>query len=60
MAAATTHSETEESAFMADLLAGIDDSFFDAVPSPDQPTKTRKSPVKSPRSPHEVSRHFCQ
>ncbi|KAK7689454.1 hypothetical protein QCA50_007246 [Cerrena zonata] len=30
-----THSEKEETDFMNGLLSGIDDSFFDAVPSPD-------------------------
>ena len=41
--------EAEAAAFMADLLSGLDDSFFDAVPSPDQPTRTRKgSPYRSP------------
>ncbi|KAI0339345.1 Dna2-domain-containing protein [Trametopsis cervina] len=50
------HSEMEESAFMADLLAGIDDSFFDAVPSPDRSVRTLRTPVKSSRSSHSVSR----
>lgn len=45
------HTEADETAFMADLLSGIDDSFFDAVPSPDQPSKSRKRP----RSPLVVS-----
>lgn len=32
---------------MADLLAGIDESFFDAVPSPDRPSRTRNT-ITSP------------
>ncbi|CAL1710756.1 unnamed protein product [Somion occarium] len=33
------HSEQEESDFMNDLLFGVDDSFFNAVPSPDPTPK---------------------
>ena len=50
--APTSRTEAEEAAFMQDLLAGIDDSFFAAVPSPDPPrrrvsnTKIQLSPVR--------------
>ncbi len=33
----------DEDAFMADLLAGLDDSFFNAVPSPDATPKKKCS-----------------
>lgn len=33
------HSEKEEADFMNSLLSGVDDSFFDAVPSPDPTPK---------------------
>ena len=39
------HSVDDESAFMDGLLAGIDSSFFDAVPSPaPSPKKARRPP----------------
>ena len=53
--ATSKHTEAEESAFMDDLLAGIDASFFDAVPSPDRPSETHKVSFKSSRSPDAVS-----
>jgi DNA replication ATP-dependent helicase Dna2 len=46
----THHTEAEEAAFMQDLLAGIGDSIFNAVPSPEQPRKRVQSP-KLYRSP---------
>lgn len=36
----------DEDAFMADLLAGLDDSFFNAVPSPD-PSPKKERPEAS-------------
>lgn len=46
-----THTTTEEEDFMNNLLEGLNDSFFDAVPSPDpSPVKHRQS-----RPPHSHS-----
>lgn len=52
-----THTVKEEEAFLNDLLSGLNESFFDAVPSPDpspaKPTRTRNvrnyTPVKPKR-----------
>lgn len=49
--APTTRTEAEETAFMQSLLAGIDDSFFNAVPSPDPPRKRVPSSTKVHLSP---------
>lgn len=40
------HTSAEEQAFMDDLLTGLDDSFFTAIPSPDPSPVKRRSPSK--------------
>lgn len=46
------YTEEEEAAFMKDLLTGLDDSFFNAVPSPDPtPIKLSKSHQNSRAKP---------
>jgi DNA replication ATP-dependent helicase Dna2 len=50
------HTTKDENAFMADLLGGLDDSFWNAVPTPDS------SPIKSsvPRQRTTPSKHQPQ
>ncbi|EKM53179.1 uncharacterized protein PHACADRAFT_147492 [Phanerochaete carnosa HHB-10118-sp] len=47
----TRPTDAEEADFMHELLAGIDDSIFDAIPSPDQPRKRVPSKTKVQLSP---------
>jgi DNA replication ATP-dependent helicase Dna2 len=45
-----THTSTEEQAFMDGLLSGLNDSFFNAVPSPD-PSPVKAAPRATPIKP---------
>ncbi|KAH0579057.1 hypothetical protein H2248_003215 [Termitomyces sp. 'cryptogamus'] len=47
-----THSAVDEAAFMADLLGNLDDSFWNAVPTPESsPVKPVPSKMMTPRRP---------
>ncbi|KAF7984152.1 hypothetical protein HWV62_16810 [Athelia sp. TMB] len=51
------HTSEEEQAFMNDLLSGLDDSFFNAIPSPDPSPVKRRSPQKRlPMTPKKLRR----
>ncbi|KAG7095095.1 hypothetical protein E1B28_005882 [Marasmius oreades] len=53
--------KAEEADFMKNLLAGLDDSFWNAVPTPDpSPTKKNKEATGNlPRTPVKGSKHTC-
>ncbi|KAK7049300.1 DNA replication endonuclease-helicase Dna2 [Paramarasmius palmivorus] len=54
-----THSEAEEIAFMKDLISGMDDSFWNAVPSPDPSPVKKKFPTNTaPRTPVKPHKHI--
>ncbi|ESK91611.1 dna replication helicase dna2 [Moniliophthora roreri MCA 2997] len=57
--AARSRSEAEEVAFMKELLSEMDDSFWNAVPSPDpSPVKSKKKMARSvPRTPVKPHKH---
>jgi DNA replication ATP-dependent helicase Dna2 len=43
----TSHNAKDEDSFMADLLEGLDDSFWNAVPTPD-PSPIKPAPSRHP------------
>ncbi|KAF9261112.1 Dna2-domain-containing protein [Marasmius fiardii PR-910] len=56
-------SEEEEAAFMKNLLTGLDDSFWNAVPTPDSsPVKQRENKARQdlPKTPMKTTKHVSK